>query len=135
MTWLDDYMIFILLLIFVSGVSEENSVSNCAQICHDTIPRSRDLNNVNHIQFISLYLLCCRTFTNLCLFLLLQRNFRRNIWNEFINWLWKSKIWAVKYSFGFLHLLLVKEAGCFAVLVKLVGLYYYGSIEGFLEKG
>lgn len=33
----------------------------------------------------------------------------------------------------FLWLLLVKRAGRFAV--KLVGLGYYGSIEGFLEEG
>jgi len=40
----------------------------------------------------------------------------------------------VKCSSGSLHLLLVKRAGCFAVLEKLAGLYY-GSIKGFLEKG
>lgn len=33
----------------------------------------------------------------------------------------------------FLWLPLVKRAGCFAV--KLAGLGYYGSIEGFLEEG
>lgn len=118
---------------------EENNVSNWVQICHDSkyiLPRSNDLNYVIQVHFIAVVSCCTLTVLyHLCLFLLLLKNLRRNIWDKFINWLWKSKIWAVKCSSGFLHLLLVKGAGCFAVLAKLGGLYYHGSIEEFLEKG